>query len=91
MAIRKLNNEVTKATKDIMDITDGFINEFLQNNSDYSMFENMTGRDLEMIQESIKLYKNYKALAVLTARRQDEIYNMLEELNEKIDKMEKAK
>lgn len=91
MAIRKMNNGLTEATKGVLNMTDDFVNQMIGAEFDLKTIEGVEAQDLKMMQDTVKLYNNYKALILLTAKKQDEMYNLLNELIDKVDKLEKAK
>lgn len=92
MAIKKIKtpkNEVTEATQVALDLTDGFLEAFIKDSTDVKTVETLHTEDLKMIQETIRVYKAYKDLMMIMAMQQDEIYEYIKDINEKLDELSK--
>ena len=58
MAIRKMNNGLTEATKGVLNMTDDFVNQMIGADFDLKTIEGVEAQDLKMMQDTVKLYNN---------------------------------
>lgn len=86
MALEKINSySVTKETKEVIEMADELLKELIRNQSDFEMIERLTNDDLDMMKNTLALYKSYKELLILTAKQQDFIVEVLSSVSRRTD------